>query len=321
LELSPVAVQVAFAPGYAQSGELYLLQGDRLYRSSDRGNGWQGLPAVPWDEGDEVHLLLSPTLARDETLLAWTLQGRVYLSADGGKAWSDVSGGLPSGAIRQVVFSPDHAADGLIYLVPHGPDLYKREHGSRWLPVSDRVPTPSSTAAPTTQPTPTVAPPVSCDLEPVRFVEVWRQFSARLGCPAQPAQQVTLAEQALEHGRMLWDSSTLQIYVLMNSGTWQAFDDTFQEGIDPPYDPNLPPPPQQPQRGFGKVWRDHLGGPEAAIGWALENERPVAGWRQRFEGGLLVWTDAVPAGGASPGTAYLLYDDGTWQAEPAVPQQ
>ncbi|MFN2241495.1 MAG: hypothetical protein ACK2U2_04355 [Anaerolineae bacterium] len=320
-ELSPLAVQVAFAPDYAQSGELYLLQGDTLYCSTDRGNDWQALPAAPWDEADEVHLLLSPTLAEDETLLAWTLQGNVYQSADGAKTWRDVSGGLPARAIRQVVFSPDYAADGLIYLVPHGPGLYKREHGSPWLPAADRVPTPGPTAAPATQPPPTAAPPVSCELEPVRFAEVWRQQQASLGCPEQPAQQVTLAEQALEHGRMLWDSSTLQIYVLMDSGTWQAFDDTFQEGIDPPYDPNLPSPPQQPQRGFGKVWRDQLGGPEATIGWALENERPVLGWRQRFDGGLLIWTDAVLAENEDQGTAYLLYDNGTWQAEPAVPQQ
>jgi uncharacterized protein with LGFP repeats len=60
-----------------------------------------------------------------------------------------------------------------------------------------------------------------------------------------------------------------------------------------------------------------LGGPQGMIGWALEEERPVDGWRQRFERGLLVWTDATPAGSAAAGTAYLLYDDGTWQALPA----
>jgi hypothetical protein len=113
---------------------------------------------------------------------------------------------------------------------------------------------------------------------------------------------------------MLWDSSTKQIYVLMEAGSWQAFDDTFEEGIDPAYDANLPPPPKQPQRGFGKVWREELGGPEATIGWALEGEHPVSGWKQRFERGLLIWTDAVPAGEEGPGTAYLLYKDGTWQA-------
>ena len=116
---------------------------------------------------------------------------------------------------------------------------------------------------------------------------------------------------------MIWDSSTGQIYVLAEPDAWQAFEDTWVEDAAPPYDPSLPAPPQQPQRGFGKVWREQLGGPQASIGWAVENERPVDGWRQRFEHGWLFWTDAVLAGAKSPGTAYLLYDDGTWQTASA----
>jgi hypothetical protein len=158
---------------------------------------------------------------------------------------------------------------------------------------------------------------MACDPEPVLFFDAWQQAHERLGCPEQPAEQVTLAEQALEHGRMLWESSTKQIYVLMESGTWLAYEDTFEEGTDLPYDPNLPPPPEQPQRGFGKIWREELGGPEATIGWALEGERPVSGWRQRFDRGLLIWTDAIMAGEEGTGTAYLLYEDGTWQATAA----
>jgi hypothetical protein len=123
-----------------------------------------------------------------------------------------------------------------------------------------------------------------------------------------------LAEQRFEKGRMIWDSSQQEIVVLLDSGTWQAFADTWDPDTDPDYDPQLPPPPRQPQRGFGKVWREQLGGPGAAIGWAVENERPVAGWRQPFARGLLFWTDATAPGATTPGTAYLLYQDSTWQA-------
>jgi len=317
LELKPFSVQTAFVPDYARDGGIWLLQGRALYWSADRGIHWKALPAAPWDETDEVHLMLSPTLTRDDTLLVWTLPGQVYQSLDGGQSWRDISSGLPSGTIRQVVMSPDHATDGLIYLVPHGPGLYKRVHESPWISADDASPAPTPTPVP--MPTPPVSTPVACDPLPVLFVDTWQQANERLGCPEQPAEQVTLAEQALEHGRMLWDSSTKQIYVLVESGTWLAFDDTFEEGIDPPYDSNLPPPPQQPQRGFGKVWREELGGPEAAIGWALEGERPVFGWRQRFEHSLLFWTDAILAGEEGQGTAYLLYEDGTWQATSAPP--
>jgi hypothetical protein len=109
---------------------------------------------------------------------------------------------------------------------------------------------------------------------------------------------------------MIWEQSTAQIYVLLESGTWKAYKDTFLDGVDPAWDANLPGPPQQPQRGFGKVWRQQLGGQTAAIGWALEFERGLSGWRVPFERGLLLWTD-------SPGTAYVLYADGTWEAIPA----
>lgn len=118
---------------------------------------------------------------------------------------------------------------------------------------------------------------------------------------------------------MLWDSQSLLVYVLQDPGgsktaPWKAYADTWVEGVDPAWDTALPPPPQQPQRGFGKVWREKLGGPAAEIGWALESERPVTGWRQRFESATLFWTDA-PSGGAS-GVVYLLYDDGAWEAIP-----
>jgi uncharacterized protein with LGFP repeats len=62
------------------------------------------------------------------------------------------------------------------------------------------------------------------------------------------------------------------------------------------------------------VWREQLGGIQAAIGWPLEGEKGVNGWRQRFDRGVLLWTDATLAGATGAGIAFLLYDDGTWQA-------
>ena len=87
-----------------------------------------------------------------------------------------------------------------------------------------------------------------------------------------------------------------------------------EEPADPAYDATLPPPPKQPQRGFGKVWREELGGTQAAIGWALESERSVDGFQQPFQRGFLYWTDAMAPGATAEGTAYLLYNDGTWQS-------
>jgi photosystem II stability/assembly factor-like uncharacterized protein/DNA-binding beta-propeller fold protein YncE len=313
LDLEPAPVQAMFTPRYALDGIIYLLQGRTLYRSTDRGQRWQALPAAPWGESDETKLLLSPTFSEDNTLLVWTRDGRVYQSRDGGQSWLDISNGLPAVGIRQVLFSPGHETDGLLFLVPHstpeGGGLYKRVGDRPWTASTDSAPAPTPEARPTATPAST-----GCASEPARFLAVWQQASTRLGCPTQAAEQVTLAEQPFEHGRMIWDSSTGQIYVLGQAGTWQAFDDSFVEGLDQAWDPALPPPPQQPQRGFGKVWREQLGGTQASIGWALENERAVSGWRQPFDRGLLVWTDATLNGATGPGTATLLYDDGAWQA-------
>jgi hypothetical protein len=247
----------------------------------------------------------------------------VYQSRDGGQSWQDIGAGLAATGISQVLFSPAHAQDGTLYLVPAGPGLFKRVGDGVWSTSSEAATPPTTAPLPTATVTPRPAAttvPAPCAAEPVRFAAVWQQTRARLGCLLGPVAPITLAEQPFEHGRMIWDSSNRQIYVLLDAGTWQAFQDTFEEGVDPAYDPNLPPPPRQPQRGFGKVWRGELGGPQAAIGWAQEGERAVDGWRQEFDGGLLVWTDATtpgPLGPGEPGTVYLLYEDGTWEAFPA----
>ncbi len=309
LDLGPLPVQAAFSPDYARDSTVYLLQGRTLHRSTDRGQQWREFPVPPWDELDEVKTLLSPTFSQDRTLLVWTRDGSVYQSRDGGQSWSDIIQGLPPVSIRQVHFSPDYATDGLLYLVPFGSGLYKRVGSRPWRLSTDVAPSPSPLVTPTSPPA--VA---ECTIEPVRFAGVWQQGRAKLGCPQQPAEAVPLAAQPFERGSMIWVSSTRQIYVLMESGNWQVFDDTFVEGTDPAYDPALPPPPQQPQRGFGKVWHEQLGEPQSTIGWALEAERAVSGWRQRFGRGLLLWTDSTPAGAEEPGTAFLLFDDGTWQA-------
>ena len=312
LELDSRFARAAFSPQYAQDGGVYVLQGATLYRSTDRGQRWERLPAPPWGASDDVQLEISPTFGQDGTLLAWSLSGAIWISRDGGRSWQDARAGLPAAPIREMLFSPGHAADGLLYLVPHAAGLFKWAGAGPWVPVTEAGQPPPPTAT-VTPPTATPAP-LACPTEPERFRAAWQQAGERLGCPEEPAQQLTLAEQPFERGRMIWDSQRQQIYVLSQSGRWQAFADTWREGVDPAYDPALSPPPRQPQRGFGKVWREQLGGPEAEIGWATAVERAVNGWRQAFEGGELVWTDAVPQGATAPGTAYLLYEDGTWQA-------
>ena len=132
LDLEPLPVQAAFSPDYAIDGTVYLLQGRALHRSTDRGQQWRELSVPPWNELDEVKLILSPTFSQDRTLLVWTLDRKVYQSGDGGQSWTDISQGLPPASIRQILFSPGYATDNLLYLVPFGPGLYKRVGGQPW---------------------------------------------------------------------------------------------------------------------------------------------------------------------------------------------
>jgi hypothetical protein len=104
--------------------------------------------------------------------------------------------------------------------------------------------------------------------------------------PTPVVGQVFVADQLFENGRMFWVQPVDQIWVLTTNsdGTnnWQVFNDTFEEGmlerdpeITPPATPNL----NQPERGFGKLWREN---PELrdALGWAVGEE---LGYTTRYE--------------------------------------
>ncbi len=105
---------------------------------------------------------------------------------------------------------------------------------------------------------------------------------------------------------MIWESDRRSVLVLTDDGAWQGFEDTWKEG-QPESAPELIAPVGllQPMRGFGKVWRERLGGEGAAVGWAREAEQGVTGERQSWDHGNLLrfgrqW--------------FALYEDGRWEA-------
>lgn len=110
--------------------------------------------------------------------------------------------------------------------------------------------------------------------------------------------------ERFEHGWMYWREDADRIYVMGNSGRWRDFADTWNEGE--PETAGLTPPAGllEPKRGFGKVWREKLGGTQAAIGWAIEEERGVQSQVQDFQRGAML---------ALEGRIYVFYrDDGSW---------
>ncbi len=153
-------------------------------------------------------------------------------------------------------------------------------------------PTPTRTPQPPT-PTPT---PIPCAV-PIgeRFKGIWNAARERLGCPLNAAHTEYGAAQRFQKGYMLWRENQDQVYVLYTGGAAAVEYDQFREGIDPEKMGYTPPPGlQEPIRGFGKIWRDHLGGPSASIGWALEHEYVAPNLTvQDFEKGIIFWEDQV----------------------------
>ena len=107
-----------------------------------------------------------------------------------------------------------------------------------------------------------------------------------LGCAVSQLQTLTMARQAFERGQMVWERDGRSILVLRDDGTWQGFTDDWTEG-QPSVDATITAPEGlvQPARGFGKVWREQLGGPEAEIGWAFAPEQGIEGESRFWQNG------------------------------------
>jgi hypothetical protein len=119
--------------------------------------------------------------------------------------------------------------------------------------------------------------------------------------PTPVVGQVFIADQLFERGRMFWIQPVGQIWVLTTdedgNNIWQVYEDDFENGMLES-DPTIVPPPgrYQPERGFGKLWREN---PEIreALGWASTEE---LGYNTRYEyhaGGTLVNGVYEPASG------------------------
>ena len=149
------------------------------------------------------------------------------------------------------------------------------------------------------------------------FAHLWQSYRSLLGCPASNQVTIpTIAEEAFQGGHMFWRSDTNAMYVVYDrqknggelfAGTWET-DPTWDWAALGEPDPDgigLSPPPglAEPKRGFGWVWRTHLGKENGKLGWALDKEYGFdnTGQSQLFEQGIMFK-------GSSPKVYVLLYD-------------
>ncbi|GAB4413361.1 MAG: hypothetical protein Kow00106_08170 [Anaerolineae bacterium] len=137
-------------------------------------------------------------------------------------------------------------------------------------------------------------------------------IAAAIGCPLSGAPiSVASAYQPFQNGVMIWIAAPGQslIYALYGNGTYQRFNDTFLEGVDPSSGGAVPPPGLlEPVRGFGKVWRENPSARDT-LGWALTGESGGTAEFLSFERGEMV---RVPQAGQT----YILITGapGTWSA-------
>jgi hypothetical protein len=142
-----------------------------------------------------------------------------------------------------------------------------------------------------------------------------QNLQTALGCPlASAGSAVGSAYQPFQNGVMIWVSSLgvqpqAAIYALLNNGTYQRFNDTWQEGVDPASSGAVPPQGMlEPVRGFGKVWRENPMVRDT-LGWALTGESGGTAQILMFERGEMLSVSQA-------GQTYILITGapGTWSA-------
>lgn len=176
------------------------------------------------------------------------------------------------------------------------------------------TPTPSATATPT----PTATAEIGETSIPAPTLDIF---------PTPAVAQIIVAEQAFEHGRMFYLQPRDEIWVMIYSddtatyGQWRFYPDTWSEGMTE-LDTSISPPEgrYQPERGFGKLWRENASVRDS-LGWALDAEYGHVTSYEFHAGGMIVNNEYVAGPGyhiltSRDGFHYVFQQsDGTWQRQ------
>jgi hypothetical protein len=196
----------------------------------------------------------------------------------------------------------------------------------------DGTPTPTPTLTPiviivttTTEPgatfTATPMPQPTSESTPELTATLQLQGDSQL--PTVTIAQIQVAEQIFQNGRMYWLQPIDQIWVMVETqsgqGVWTVYSDEFEEG-DMEFDPQIVAPGGlvQPERGFGKLWRDNEE-IRQALGWGLQPELGFVSNYRYEPGGEVIDGEFVPGFGyhvlnSSDGNVYRFNEiNGTWQ--------
>ena len=168
--------------------------------------------------------------------------------------------------------------------------------------TSTPKPTQTFTPSPTQTSTPTPTGPPGCPPVVGPFADIWQSARDKLGCAANSAHSVWMAEEPFQKGTMFWRQDSDQIYALFAGGSWGVYANTWREGDAE--ETCSSGTPITPARGFGKVWCT-VSGVRTSLGNATAQEGGYNGTVQDFERGLVIRTDA--------GATYVMYRGGKWE--------
>lgn len=111
--------QIVVPANLEQSNTLFVVQADKLYRSTDGGASWLPLTTLPLYDTVGLHIGVSPNFADDQTLFAGggdmvssaESAGGIFRSVDSGDSWQPRWQGLQHLRIDEVAVSPHFAED------------------------------------------------------------------------------------------------------------------------------------------------------------------------------------------------------------------
>ena len=165
-----------------------------------------------------------------------------------------------------------------------------------------------------------------CQMNPApEFGVLWESYGSELGCATGPLYITPfIAEEAFEGGHLIWRKDTDDVYVIYDrrrdgtvllAGTWEL--PPWKWKGEDPAGIGLSPPPGlvEPVRGFGWLWRTHLGGADGPLGWALEEE-----YGSEYEGRVQSFERGLAFKGSEP-QVHALLEDGRFFAASSIEAQ